>query len=403
MDLLVEGINLGLVIKSDLTRKITIDGNTEIYPVYKVRLNCLFYNDQNDRIATWVSQYKAEKNIFKFDKSDFTSYNDIIQKFICDSNPDAIKKTQANIQIVKQREPGVVLADGRIIDGNRRFTCLRNLSKTSQEFNYFETVIISKNINNNAKQIKMLELMIQHGEESKVDYNPIDRLVGIYNDIVENELLTITDYSLSTGETESEIKKKLEVATLLVEFLDTINAPKQFYLAREMDLNGPLVELYNILKKIQDDDIREATKNAAFTNFLVAPDGDMTRFIRNVKTIAKSENFDEFLMEQTDIAETVLDDLPPTGQVTKETISIIRAKDGLKQDMKNIMDKAINKVRIKEIRNRPAQILIKVGDSLEAVDLNIFKKLGEDQTAEVAIQLERILDLISVIKEELNV
>ena len=45
------------------------------------------------------------------------------------------------------------------------------------------------------KQIKMLELAIQHGEEKKVDYNPIDRLVGVYQDIVKTRLLTIEEYA----------------------------------------------------------------------------------------------------------------------------------------------------------------------------------------------------------------
>ena len=51
---------LGTVVETTgLSRKLTIDGITKAYPVYRVRLNQLFYNDQNDRIATWISQYKA--------------------------------------------------------------------------------------------------------------------------------------------------------------------------------------------------------------------------------------------------------------------------------------------------------------------------------------------------------
>ena len=52
-------------------------------------------------------------------------------------------------------------------------------------------MIIDRDIEHSAKQIKMLELEIQHGEESKVSYNPGDRLVGVYRDVVENRLLTV--------------------------------------------------------------------------------------------------------------------------------------------------------------------------------------------------------------------
>ena len=69
----------------------------------------------------------------------------------------------------------------------------------------------------------MLELSIQHGEEKKVDYNPIDRLVGVYQDIVETQLLTVEEYAYSTNETVFEVKKRIESAMLLVEFLDFIH------------------------------------------------------------------------------------------------------------------------------------------------------------------------------------
>src|SRR5659263_247062 len=68
-------------------------------------------------------------NISKLDISNKDSYNNIIHEFITESNRDAIKKTQTNIKLVGQQESGVVLSDGRIIDGNRRFTCLRNIQK----------------------------------------------------------------------------------------------------------------------------------------------------------------------------------------------------------------------------------------------------------------------------------
>ena len=56
MDLLERGLVEGTVNETEQTRKLTIAGRTNIYPVYSVQLDKLFYNEQNDRIATWVSQ-----------------------------------------------------------------------------------------------------------------------------------------------------------------------------------------------------------------------------------------------------------------------------------------------------------------------------------------------------------
>ena len=75
MNLLKEGIEQRAVVKTTLTRKLTIDGLTKAYPVYKVRLDCLFYNDQNDRIATWISQYKAQHEGKSPDSTDRENYN----------------------------------------------------------------------------------------------------------------------------------------------------------------------------------------------------------------------------------------------------------------------------------------------------------------------------------------
>ena len=193
MNLLQEGILNGTVIKTDRATKMVVDGLTETYPIYQVRLTNLFFNDQNDRIATWLSQFRAEHGDVALNKDNLESYNDIIQGFITESNPERLKQTQINIALLGQQKYGVVLNDGRIIDGNRRFSCLRNLAKDDAKFNYFETVILDRDYEHSAKQIKMLELQIQIGEEARVDYNPIDKLVGIYRDIRESGLLTVAD------------------------------------------------------------------------------------------------------------------------------------------------------------------------------------------------------------------
>ena len=49
------------------------------------------------------------------------------------------------------------MADGRIIDGNRRFTCLRQLERENPGKVYrFETVILDDGYENFGKQIKLL-------------------------------------------------------------------------------------------------------------------------------------------------------------------------------------------------------------------------------------------------------
>ena len=402
MNLLKEGLENKAVIKTSLTRKLTIDGHTQAYPVYKVKLDWLFYNDQNDRIATWISQYKAQNGGKTPDISDKAAYNDIIEDFIVESNPDAIKKTQTNIEMVDQREPGVVLADGRIVDGNRRFTCLRRLASKNDRFGYFETVILERNIENNAKQIKMLELSIQHGEESKVDYNAIDRLVGVYNDIILTKLLTVEEYAKSTNESESEVKRRIEIAKLMVDFLEFINAPKQFHIARDLQLYFPLEELLKLTRKCRNEDEIEDLKISAFINILMQTSTDTGRFIRNFKTVVGTEFQDEFLEEQKSIAEEVIDLLPSVGEMSTTVIrESIRSNDEIAHKLENSMEKALTKTKKSETKNRPIQLLEKATTFIETIDTNILIKMNDSELRRFERQLSRLEEVIAELKENL--
>lgn len=401
MNLLEEGIAQKVVEKTTLTRKLTVGGLTNTYPVYKIRLDYLFYNDQNDRIATWISQYKVKNEGQAPDCSDKKSYNDIIEKFIFESNPDAIHKTQNNIEMVDQREPGVVLTDGRIIDGNRRFTCLRRLSKKNDRFGYFETVILNHNIEHNAKQIKMLELSIQHGEESKVDYNPIERLVGIYNDIITTQLLSIEEYARSTNETENEVKKRVAMAKLMVEFLEFINAPGQFYMARDLQLYSLLEELLKLINKCRSEDEIADLKNVVFSNIVMQPTGDMTRFVRNIKSVIGTDYQDNFLEEQREIAEKVLNIIPEQGKVTIESIREVRKNDEIVQELERSMEKTITKVRKNETKNKPIRLAENATIQLEGIDTHILQKMNDSELQRLIRQLDILEQTITKIRENL--
>ena len=117
----------------------------------------------------------------------------------------------------------------------------------------------------------MLGLSIQHGEKSKADCNPVDRLTGIYHDVVDTKLLSEEEYARSTNETTAEVHRRVELANLMVEFLEFINAPKEFYIARDLQLTFPLEELQKILRKCHTEDEKEDIKIAVFNNILMQP------------------------------------------------------------------------------------------------------------------------------------
>mgnify|MGYP002769012608 CR=1 FL=1 len=400
MNLLNEGIANEVVFSTQMSRKLTIDGVTSAYPVYRVRLDQLYYNDQNDRISTWISKYKSEHDGHGPGIAQRDEYNRLIETFIVESNPESIRKTQNNIELVDQREPGVVLADGRIIDGNRRFSCLRRLAEKGEKYNYFETVILDRNIESSAKQIKLLELSIQHGEEGKVDYNPIDRLVGIYNDIIDTRMLSVEEYARSTNETTSEVRHKMELALLMIDFLEFINAPKQFHLARDMELYSSLDELYKLLRKCHTEDEKADLKNSVYCNILMNTQGDMARFLRRLKTIIDSDHRDDFFAEQNELAVEVIDMLPTNGKITIDTIrDDVRTNMDVRDGLARSVEKAEMKSKKSESLNRPIQLAEKATNFIEEIDTHIFAKMNDSDLQRLKKQLVKLTNHIQEIEE----
>lgn len=393
-NLLNEG--LGTVVETtSLSRKLTIDGMTKAYPVYRVRLQELFYNDQNDRIATWISQYKNEHGTDAFSTLNRGEYNEVIENFIIQSNEAAIERTQMNIQLVHQREPGVILSDGRVIDGNRRFTCLRRLARNDEAFNWFETVILDTSIETDKKQIKMLELAIQHGEEKKVDYNPIDRLVGVYQDIIETQLLTVDEYASSTNETVFEVKKRIESALLLAEFLEYINMPKQWHIAREYQVVSVISDLQPLLRKCATEEMKQKVKNAVFMNIVMRTIGDSRKYIRSLSQMMESGFFPSYIKDMQRIGSELkenLDEAMPKGK--KELDYFISSREEVAENLQLSLDKSLLKAKKHETRSRPSRIVSKSITLLKDVDTRIFEKLTEIEKEDLKKQIDRLSNVV---------
>lgn len=392
-----------LVEQTNLSRKLTLGGVTKAYPVYRVRLDLLYFNDQNDRIATWITQYKNDPSKPDFSSLSGEEYNHVIQKFIIDSNPGAIEKTKNNIALVNQREPGVVLKDGRIIDGNRRFTCLRLLHETDPSFNYFETVILDDSGENSQKQIKMLELAIQHGEEQRVDYNLIDMAIGAYHDIVETKLLTLEEYASSTNESQSEVKKKLEIAQLIIEFLEFMGVPKQYHIARDMQVYSVFLETVPLMRRCETKEAKEALKSSVFSNTMMTTFVDQKKYIRNVRAMMDSGLFPAYIKRQQRICEEIEERKEEYEIKNEQDLkSFIRENEELREDLQISMDRSLTQAKKAQTKSRPSQLVSKSLSTLMDIDTRIIDKLTEAEKDKLNGQLKRLSDAVTLISTEID-
>lgn len=387
-------IGTDAVQKTSLTRKVSFDGKTETYPVYKVRLEALYYNDQNDRIATWISRYKAENGTDAFDKLSREEYNRIIEDFIFESNPEKIKDTQRDIQLFDQKIPGVALSDGRIVDGNRRFTCLRRIERENGTECWFETAIIDADIQRDRKQIKLLELAIQHGEEEKVGYDLIDYAIGTYIDVVKTQLLTVEEYAHETKENIADVKKRIESAELISEFLEYIKLPEQYHVARDMQVYSLFQELLPVLRQLKNEKDKEALKKIAFNNAIVRAVPDQRKFVRDIKMLVKNDAYKSYFKEQEELGkklETAIETRSISGKADADAI----AQDNtvLARELNASMEKAKKRAMNQTVRMRPTEKINKCLDSLAEIDPRNFSRLNEDD--KMALR-KNILDLIEI-------
>lgn len=395
---LLEDINLGAPVS---TKKLSIQGQTKTFDVYRVPIEYLIYNKKNGRIATYVSQFIDEGK--EFPEDDINAFNNIIEKYIEQSNPDALKKTKANIKIMSQTEPAVIMANGIVLDGNRRFTSLRQLSRegAGAEFSYLEAVILESDAYTE-KDIKRLELNLQHAIESKVDYNPIDRLVDIYRDLIEEKVFTPQEYSRETQLSLTKVNEEIEIAKLMIEYLEYINQPKKFYIARQQKIDGPIREVAKIIKskKVDASQIDEI-KEFLFLNVL-SLGGDVSRKIRELKFVFEDKKLSDALIEEIDEKE-VLDDAndffeSETTQKDVSETSILNLTEDIINQVTNITEQYVETKKLSTAKNKPIVILNKVDSLIKDIDKDSVLRLNEELRAE----FDQILNSIEEQLKELG-
>ena len=392
------------VIETEYKEKLVLDGKAQAFPVYRIRLNRLRYNPQNDRIATWTSRYKADHGENALDKATVEEYNNVIEDFIYNSNPEAIKKTQGNIELRTQERPGVVLSDGLVIDGNRRFTCLRRLSQKNPQFEYFNAIILPADYGNDPKRIKILELSIQHATEEKVGYDPIERLVGVYNDLLnpETQLLTPAEYAKYADMPEKEVRKQMEMANYMVDFLEFINQGKQFHIARELSLGSLFHEMPAIMKKCSGEAQREEVKTILYANILVEPKGDRVRFVRPIKQILESEEAENFIEQEADLAAEVVERLeehPDTDIM--DAIQELRSDAEFSNQFVETLQGSEREAKRQKAIGSPADSIKKALKDLDQVEESIFSQLGEGDLYEVRRNIEQLSARVAQIQSAL--
>lgn len=392
----------GWLRQTDNVNNIRINGQNQDQRVYEVRIDQLHYNVQNGRIATFISRYQMEQGALP---DDAEARDNLIERMIEQDNPARLKKTKLDIKTKGQQEVAIILSNGIVIDGNRRFTCLRLLAREEAQPRFLRCYIFPDTYDE--KAIKGLELEIQLGRDEKVDYDPISRLVDI-NTWVNGGLMTKDEYALHAGMKPNDMTKALREIEVLNDFLDFVNAPGAYHIAQDLKLQGIVESLAPRLQKCKNDDERQDMENIVFANVLMGNLGDRVRAIRDLcDYIDASERGDgSYVDEQLDIVEQVLEKLENMPQDTAVSTEFIRDHVAADADLANAQKASNEKARMKagnsKIKNGQVRNVRDALGSLEGVDAELLAKLAPEQLSDMHDGLAHILELAAQLKVKIE-
>lgn len=383
------GIAEGWVRKTDNSERKFIGGQNQDCPIYEVRVDKLHFNVQNGRIATFISRYQAEHP--EGLPQDQTELDNLIADMVEADNPKHLKTTMLDIKNKGQQQSAIILTNGVVIDGNRRFTCLRKLSAAENTLRMLRCCVFPDTYDENA--IKGLELEIQLGEDTKQEYDAISRLVDIDRWVNEGRM-TAEEYAKHANMKQSKMKNCLAQIDLLKDFLEFCEAPGAFHIAQDLKLQGPIESLTNGLVKVKNKDKREEIKNAVFVNLMCQTFGDATRGVREfIDNLIADDKLRE---EQLDYAVEVLERLAEKPEDVVVTTEYLRDAFGsdtrLKEGMKASRNVARAKAGNRKIKNGQVRAVRNALSDVNDVDVEILHKLEPEQLVDMQDGLQSLLE-----------
>lgn len=382
-------------------KQLVIKGERKSFPVYKVPLELLQYNVKNGRISTYITEYEDNHEILP---STDEGLNEVLEKYIIDSSPKSFKKTKENIRRFGQMISGVVLSNGVVVDGNRRFSALRQLHRegAGSKFGYLEAIVLDET-KYNEKELKTLELNIQHATEEKVNYNSIERLVDIYRDIIGPEAqFSIEEYATETNESVKDVQEQAEIAKLLVRYLEFLKQPLKFHIARHQKVAENLKEVYKNLKKVDQEDLFDV-EQIMFMNIFAYPK-DTGRTIRKFKdALADSRLRSQYIEETEDLRDDIEDYL--SSEVVQEEVSnygTISLPEKILKEVAEIGDEIVEKKNINAAQNKPIASISKAEDRIREIDLESVRRMDNSLKSDFIHHVDELMKMLIDIKDEVE-
>lgn len=396
---------------------LTYHGERRRFNAYSIPLSVLTYNPYNGRIGAEVKSYERQHHPLDPDSPADVK---VIEDFLWESHEDANERTMKSLIEDHQQKYGIVTADGKIIDGNRRASLLNRIWRDEsippnkkQHCQYFEAIILP--VDADRKEIIRLETTYQMGEDAKVDYGPIEKYLKAGD--LKDEHFSDEEIASFMGVPVKEISQYLRVLRLMNEYLDSygysgiytmLNGNEDSFLKLEAALRGyksggvPQMWGYDVdadvsdLKAVAFDYIRLGLDQQSFRDIIRKP----TQKCATASIFSDEAIWREFAEDHFKIVEEVreeeVEDLVrrnPDADVKR----LLRARDeswktAISQKLNDNFNRMQDRIHNAQQASEPLKLLQKALSALTSVDT---KQESFKSDAHVVDCLDKLQKLVS--------
>ena len=236
-------------------------GQNTTLDVYRISIKHLRYNLFNTRIKPHLIEYVAKNSLFDdhfqlIDKDALSTQkmvNDFLRK-----NPDrkdALKFFKNPENLPEIQEPLVSTVDGRVLNGNQRLCCFRELyAQDMKKYNHLQTAFVAfLPDNGTAEDERNLEATFQETKLAAVPFDWIQS--GLWAIEERKKGTTAAKIGKTLGLSEKQVNLDIQIINFASEFLEYSGQNNFWHSLREMNLKQAfktLAEQYNKLKTKSD-------------------------------------------------------------------------------------------------------------------------------------------------------
>jgi hypothetical protein len=156
------------------------------------------------------------------------------------------------------------------------------------------------------------------------------------------------------------------------------------------------------LKKL-DGDEKAQLKQITFCNAMMKAIPDQRKFIRDIKTLIKSEAYADYFADQKKMCEELIAKYAQAQIHTKADVDQFAAENsGVAEALQMTLEKALLRARSVQLRNKPSENVEKSIGLLMDIDPRLFGRLDEEEKETLKAELDELKKIVTKFQRQLS-